>query len=54
LQTLDGRFVFLNKTDISRSAAVPEGLMPRDYGSTLSAADVDNLVSYLANAADRP
>jgi len=28
--------------------------MQRDYGSALSAADVDNLVSYLANAADRP
>lgn len=54
LQTLDGRFVFLDKAEISRSAAVPEGLMPRDYGSTLSTADIDNLVSYLVNAAGRP
>jgi cytochrome c oxidase cbb3-type subunit III len=54
LQTLDGRFVFLDKRDISRRAAAPEGLMPGDYGSTLSSAELDNLVSYLAHMTDRP
>lgn len=54
LQTLDGRFVFLDKRDISQLAADPEGLMPGDYGSTLSPAELDNLVSYLVHAAARP
>ena len=49
LQTLDGRFVFLDKREISRLAVVPEGLMPGDYGSTLSPIELDNLVSYLAH-----
>jgi cytochrome c oxidase cbb3-type subunit III len=54
LQTLDGRFVFLDKRDISRLAAVPEGLMPGDYGSTLNPIELDNLVSYLARMTGRP
>ena len=54
LQTLDGRFVFLDKREISRLAVVPEGLMPGDYGSTLSTIELDNLVSYLAHMTGRP
>ena len=54
LQTLDGRFVFLDKRDISRLAVVPEGLMPSDYGSTLSPIELDNLVSYLAHMTGHP
>jgi cytochrome c oxidase cbb3-type subunit 3 len=53
LQTLDGRFVFLDRRDISRLTVVPEGLMPGDYASTLTQVEIDNLVSYLANATGR-
>lgn len=54
LQDLDGRFVFLKKRDIVRSTAVAEGLMPRNYGSTLTGPEIDNLVSFLIHSAVRP
>jgi putative heme-binding domain-containing protein len=54
LQARDGRFIFLDKRDVLRVTAEPGGLMPGDYGARLTQAEIDNLVSYLANAADRP
>lgn len=47
LQTLDGEFLSMQKADlasISYDATMP---MPRDYGSTLTSRELDDLVSYL-------
>jgi putative heme-binding domain-containing protein len=54
LQARDGQFVFLEKRDVVRVTPQPGGLMPGDYGSRLSEAEIDNIVSFLARAADRP
>jgi putative heme-binding domain-containing protein len=53
LQERDGQFVFLDKRDILRVTPEPSGLMPGDYGSRLTGAEIDNLVRFLASA-DRP
>jgi cytochrome c oxidase cbb3-type subunit 3 len=50
LQTLDGAFHFLSKTDLARLEPDSRILMPSDYGSTLSAAELDDLVSYLLSS----
>jgi len=47
LQAQDGAFVSLQKADIARMSYDPASLMPQDYGSTLSARELDDLVSYL-------
>ncbi len=47
LQTLDGAFHFLAKSDLERVEPDPQALMPTDYGSTLSRKELDDLVSYL-------
>jgi putative heme-binding domain-containing protein len=54
LQDLDGQFVFLDKREIARIEPAPEGLMPGDYGTSLSQTELDNLVSYLVHAVRRP
>ena len=51
LQTADGRFHLLAKTDIRAEAYEGKSLMPRDYGSTLAPAELNDLVSYLLRAA---
>jgi len=48
LQTLDGAFHFLSKADLVRLEPDSRILMPSDYASTLSAAELDDLVSFLA------
>jgi len=47
LQTLDGSFHFFARSDLERVEPDPQGLMPTDYGSTLSRKELDDLVSYL-------
>jgi cytochrome c oxidase cbb3-type subunit III len=47
LQTLDGAFQFLSKSDLERVERNPQGPMPADYSSTLSPKELDDLVSYL-------
>lgn len=51
LQTPDGRFHLLNKADIRTVAYEGRSLMPADYASTLSPAELNDLVSYLLRAA---
>jgi cytochrome c oxidase cbb3-type subunit III len=47
LQTLDGVFHLVNKTDIRTQTYAGKSAMPSDYGSTLSPAELNDLVSYL-------
>jgi cytochrome c oxidase cbb3-type subunit 3 len=51
LQSLDGTFHFFLKSDIERLEY--NSLMPIDYGSRLSARDLDDLVSYLISSAKK-
>lgn len=51
LQSLDGTFHLFSKKDLKHFEYLPESLMPSDYGSVLSATELDDLVSYLVHAA---
>jgi cytochrome c oxidase cbb3-type subunit III len=51
LQSCDGTFHLLLKTDLEHLEYQPKSLMPSDYASTLSRAELDDLVSYLFKAA---
>jgi cytochrome c oxidase cbb3-type subunit III len=50
LQTSDGVFHLLSKTDIKSKSYTGHSPMPSDYGSTLSAAELNDVVSYLLSA----
>jgi cytochrome c oxidase cbb3-type subunit 3 len=47
LQTLDGAFHLFDKAEIGSLQRVAEPLMPTDYGSTLSAGELNDLISFL-------
>jgi putative heme-binding domain-containing protein len=51
LQTLDGTFFFVDKSDIERLDS-SQALMPSDYGSTLSSDELNDVVSYLMRVAN--
>jgi len=51
LQSFDGSFHLLKKSDVNKLGFLPDPIMPGDYGKTLSAAEIDDLVSYLVTAA---
>jgi cytochrome c oxidase cbb3-type subunit 3 len=51
LQSLDGAFHFLSRSDVAQFEFLPEPIMPTDYGATLSSAELDDLVNYLVSAA---
>ena len=51
LQSLDGAFHFLNRSDVAQLEFLPEPIMPADYGTTLKPAELDDLVNYLVSAA---
>jgi len=51
LQSLDGTFHLFSKKDLEHFEYLPKSLMPSDYGSVLSATEVDDLMSYLVRAA---
>ena len=51
LQLLDGTFRFLSKSDIAATQSSPEPIMPTNYGSLLTAAELDDLVKYLRTVA---
>jgi len=51
LQSFDGSFHLLKKSDVNKLGFLPDPIMPNDYGKTLSAAEIDDLVSYLLIAA---
>jgi cytochrome c oxidase cbb3-type subunit III len=48
LQTLDGGFHLFLKSEVESVARKTGALMPSDYAATLSAAEIDDLVSFLA------
>ena len=47
LQTLDGEFHFLTKADLQSLEYPTRPLMPTNYASTLTARELDDLVTYL-------
>lgn len=51
LQTLDGAFHSLNKSELQSVEHQPGSLMPADYNSRLTRQELDNLVSYLMSIA---
>ena len=51
LQTPDGAFLFLSKSDIAGVEFNSQALMPSDYASTLSPAELNDIVSYLMSVA---
>ena len=51
LQSLDGTFHLFSKSDLVAIIYRQESLMPADYGSKLSAAELDALAAYLASNA---
>src|SRR5712672_2086481 len=51
LQSLDGAFHLLMKSDAASIKRGSSSLMPADYGSTLSAGDLNDLVSFLISVA---
>lgn len=51
MQTPDGVFHFFDKRDLATIAHEPVSLMPADYGTKLSDAQIDDVVSFLAEAA---
>jgi cytochrome c oxidase cbb3-type subunit III len=53
LQTLDGSFHLLMKPEIKTLVRQPVPLMPTDYGSRLSAQDLDDLIGFLMTAANK-
>jgi putative heme-binding domain-containing protein len=52
LQTLDGAFHFVAKSDLESLEYSSQPLMPRDYGSTLSSSELNDVVSYLMSVAN--
>jgi cytochrome c oxidase cbb3-type subunit III len=50
LQTLDGVFHLLVKSDVANVAYQAEPLMPSDYGSLLNKSEIDDLISYMVAA----
>src|SRR5262249_50435593 len=51
LQTLDGAFHLFDKSDLGNLQRVAAPLMPTDYGSSLSSAELNDLISFLMTAA---
>lgn len=49
LQSFDGAFHFLTRSDIAQIDFLPEPIMPTNYATTLNASELDDLVSYLAS-----
>ena len=51
LQSLDGIFYFLSKSDIEKMQSDPQSLMPSDYGSRLNPHELNDLISCLMKVA---
>jgi cytochrome c oxidase cbb3-type subunit III len=54
LQTKDGGFHFLQKSDLTTSEYPGHSLMPTDYRERLGPSELNDLVSYLMNSAPTP
>lgn len=48
LQSFDGTFHFLTRADVAHLDFLPEPIMPANYDKTLTPAELNDLVSYLA------
>jgi len=53
LQSLDGAFHSLMKTDVASIVRDPKPLMPADYGTTLSASELNDLISFLMSTSQQ-
>lgn len=53
LQSVDGAFHFLSKSDLAGFSYRQESLMPSDYGTKLSSEELDALAAYLGGIAPR-
>jgi cytochrome c oxidase cbb3-type subunit III len=51
LQSLDGAFHFLNRSDIAQLDFLSDPIMPSDYGTRLKSSELDDIVSYLVTVA---
>lgn len=51
LQSLDGSFHFLQKSEIEKMEADAKTIMPSDYGSKLTEAELNDVISYLIKTA---
>jgi len=51
LQSREGTFYFLAKSDVSEIEYSPQSLMPSDYSTRLSSKEVDDIISYLIKSA---
>jgi len=51
LQTLDGAFQSVAKSDLEKLEYASQPMMPADYASSLTAAELNDLISYLMSAA---
>jgi putative heme-binding domain-containing protein len=51
LQTLDGAFLLLQKSELASILRSPDSLMPADYAATLSHDELNDLISFLMSAA---
>lgn len=47
LQTVDGRYHFLNRSSLANVTYSDHSLMPQDYATRLTAQELNDLVSYL-------
>jgi cytochrome c oxidase cbb3-type subunit 3 len=52
LETADGVFHLLMKSNLAALDHVPQSLMPSDYASKLSASEIDDLISFLAGTGE--
>ncbi|HUY12124.1 MAG TPA: c-type cytochrome [Terriglobia bacterium] len=52
LQTADGAFHLLMKSNLAALHHGPRSLMPSDYASKLSASEIDDLISFLAETGE--
>jgi len=53
LQTIDGAFHFLDKSNLQRIEHRPESLMPSDYASRLQPQELNDIASYLVSLGRR-
>ena len=51
LQSLEGTFYFLAKSDVSEIEYSPQSIMPSDYGTRLSSKDLNDIIGYLIKSA---
>lgn len=51
LQSLDGTFHLVNRSEVADEKLVPDPIMPANYGSTLTPTQMNDLVSFLVSVA---